>query len=97
VIDYTLFNNKIVGGTLLYWAEVKEIHSAWSSTPLCENQVLQLWEISSNNSDSNCSKSIRFFRNGKGGVYSQHEGKGTDQNFPTPAAPKDVKTHFKTQ
>ncbi|KAL5321171.1 hypothetical protein ACEPPN_011983 [Leptodophora sp. 'Broadleaf-Isolate-01'] len=63
--DYRLFSNRIVGQKLLYWSEVKEILSAWSKTPLCENQVLQLWEIDGR-------KSIRFFRNGKEGVFSQH-------------------------
>jgi hypothetical protein len=67
VEDYRLFSNRIVGQKLLYWSEVREILSAWSKTPLCENQVLQLWEIDGR-------KSIRFFRNGKEGVYSQHWG-----------------------
>jgi hypothetical protein len=66
--DYRLFQTKVVGIQLLYWIEVKTIVSAWSkTTPLCENQVLQLWERGG-------AMSIQFLRNGKDRVYSHHLG-----------------------
>ena len=68
ILDCRLFQSKIVGKQLLFWADVTTIYSARSkTTPACENQVLQLWESSG-------VRSIQFFRNGKDQLYSQHFG-----------------------
>jgi hypothetical protein len=74
-LDYRVFQSKIVGKWLLFWAEVQSISSAWSkTTPLSEYQIVQLWQ-------SNGVQSIQFFRNGKDGVYSQHSSTSASLRF----------------
>jgi len=64
--DYRLFQSKIVGKSLLFWAEVQNIWSAWSgNNPTCETEIVQVWQ-------ENVGRSIQFFRNGKDKAYSHH-------------------------
>jgi hypothetical protein len=59
ILDYRLVRIKIVGESLLSWAEVPSITSAWGKrTPLSETEILLLWE-------SDRVRSIQFFRNGE--------------------------------